>query len=250
MNHTSTIASVAKHLNSSRLIRDLGIDLPYILGETNSLYNQGRPGLSNTFGAALWGVDFNLYCASENISRVHMHMGTNYRYASWQPIETDLEVKGTKAPYYGHIAVAAFLGKSEDAKVVGLGLARDEEAAYAAYSRDGELQRVIVINMMAYNATDYNSDYATRGPRVLEEYDFQLEVEKYAGRTVEARRLLANGSDAISGITFDGYSYNFELDEGKPILLQNVTRGETVVIDDKGVLKLDVPWSSAAILQL
>src|SRR5688500_5347058 len=29
---------------------------PLIFGETNSLYNQGRPGLSNTFGAALWGV--------------------------------------------------------------------------------------------------------------------------------------------------------------------------------------------------
>lgn len=36
---------------------------PLIFGETNSLYNQGRPGLSNNFGAALWGVDFNLYSA-------------------------------------------------------------------------------------------------------------------------------------------------------------------------------------------
>jgi hypothetical protein len=52
---------------------------PHIFGETNSLYNQGRPGLSNTFGAALWGIDFNLYSASVNIKRVHMHMGTNYR---------------------------------------------------------------------------------------------------------------------------------------------------------------------------
>jgi hypothetical protein len=52
---------------------------PLIFGETNSLYNQGRPGLSNTFGAALWGIDFNLYSASVNIRRVHMHMGTNYR---------------------------------------------------------------------------------------------------------------------------------------------------------------------------
>jgi hypothetical protein len=49
------------------------------MGETNSLYNQGKPGLSNSFGAALWGIDFNLYCASVGIRRVHMHMGTNYR---------------------------------------------------------------------------------------------------------------------------------------------------------------------------
>lgn len=52
---------------------------PLIMGETNSLYNEGKPGLSNSFGAALWGIDFNLYCASVGIKRVHMHMGTNYR---------------------------------------------------------------------------------------------------------------------------------------------------------------------------
>lgn len=52
------------------------------MGETNSLYNEGKPGLSNTFGAALWGIDFNLYCASVGIKRVHMHMGTDYRVRS------------------------------------------------------------------------------------------------------------------------------------------------------------------------
>lgn len=55
---------------------------PLVLGETNSLYNEGKPGLSNSFGAALWGVDFNLYSASAGIKRVHMHMGTDYRVSS------------------------------------------------------------------------------------------------------------------------------------------------------------------------
>lgn len=81
MNHTANIASVAPHLNETRYLRALDDALwahpPYIMGETNSLYNQGRPGLSNTFGAALWGVDFNLWCATNNISRVHMHQGAH-----------------------------------------------------------------------------------------------------------------------------------------------------------------------------
>src|SRR5436189_288350 len=71
MNHSSTVASIAKQLNESRLLSNLpdrlNPDLPFILGETNSLYNQGRPGLSNTFGATLWGIDFNLWCATNNI---------------------------------------------------------------------------------------------------------------------------------------------------------------------------------------
>jgi len=103
MNHTNTIASVALQLNESAhlaaLPASLNPSLPFILGETNSLYNQGAPGLSNSFGAALWGVDFALYCYAHNIRRVHFHQGTNYRYQSWQPVETDLVARGTKAPY-------------------------------------------------------------------------------------------------------------------------------------------------------
>ncbi|EME80325.1 glycoside hydrolase family 79 protein [Pseudocercospora fijiensis CIRAD86] len=253
MNHTSTITSIAKHINSSNLIHALHPELPYILGETNSLYNQGRPGLSNTFGAALWGIDFNLYCAANNISRVHMHMGTNYRYQSWQPIDTDLASKGTKAPYYGNIGVAAFLGRSEETRVVNLPLAREAEAAYAAYGAQAELKRVMVINMMAYNSTDDNEEFRTDFPRPSEEYRFQIFREEGCevgvGVEVEVQRLMANGSDAISGITFDGYSYNFELDEGRPVMLGNVTRGETVEVGDDGVVKVDVPWSSAVILR-
>ena len=61
---------------------------------------------------------------------------------------------------------------------------------------------------------------------------------------------MANGSDAISGITFDGYSYNYELDEGKPVRLNNVTYGEKINVGKNGMLKVDVPWSSAAIVSL
>jgi hypothetical protein len=58
MNHTSTVNSIAKQLNESRLLAEYEASqgIPFILGETNSLYNEGAPGLSNSFGAALWGV--------------------------------------------------------------------------------------------------------------------------------------------------------------------------------------------------
>ena len=110
MNHTKTVSSVNQHVVLMSNLSAIGVHVPYILGETNSLFNEGAPGLSNSFGAALWGVDFNLYCASQGILRVHMHQGTDYRYASWQPINTNKTTKGTKAPYYGNIAVASMLG--------------------------------------------------------------------------------------------------------------------------------------------
>ena len=81
LNHEVTKASVDAHVSEYNSIVFSSSDSvpPLIFGETNSLYNQGRPGLSNTFGAALWVVDFNLYAASVGFKRVHMHMGTNYR---------------------------------------------------------------------------------------------------------------------------------------------------------------------------
>lgn len=82
MNHTRVSRDVDEQAAEYKRIMSVSKDqkpAPLIFGETNSLYFQGKPGLSNTFGAALWGVDFNLYSASAGFKRVHMHMGTNYR---------------------------------------------------------------------------------------------------------------------------------------------------------------------------
>lgn len=266
MNHTSTVLSVAKHLNESQLLATTG--LPYILGETNSLYNEGAPGLSNSFGAALWGVDFNLYCAATGIRRVHMHQGTNYRYASWQPVQTVNETLGTKAPYYGNVMVAAFLGEMtrgdvrvSDVELGDRGVGTDAEAgssgsgsgsdsiyntAYAAYV-DDRLERIAVIQMREYNYTDTSA-----AQRPLETFSFQLPTSNTAAgpKGVHVQRLLANGSNAITGITFDGYSYNYELEAGRPVLLGNVTRDEVLQVSDDGIVEVEVPWSSAAILNL
>jgi len=245
MNHTSTVVSVSHHLNESRLLSGTG--LPYILGETNSLYNEGAPGLSNSFGAALWGVDFNLYCAATGMRRVHMHQGTNYRYASWQPIQTVNETLGTKAPYYGNIMVAAFLGDvtSSNVSIADIELGSTYQNAYAAYV-NGRLERIAVVQMNEYNTTN-----GTSGVRPREMFSFQVPVAEGVGvKGVSVQRLIANGSDAITGITFDGMSYNYELEQGKPVVLNNVTRGEVLHVAQNGVVSVDVPWSSAAILNL
>lgn len=79
------MSSVDAHILEYNQTKFSGSGVPLIMGETNSLYNEGKPGLSNSFGAALWGIDFNLYCASVGFKRVHMHMGTNYRVSDPPP---------------------------------------------------------------------------------------------------------------------------------------------------------------------
>lgn len=252
MNHTATKHSVDQHVNLSQVLNHDGLtkDIPYILGETNSLYHQGKPGLSNSFGAALWGVDFNLYCASQSIRRTHMHMGTDYRYASWQPIQTNKTTVGTKAPYYGNVMVAAMLNKendSDEVQVVNLPTSAETDAAYAAYV-NGHLSRIAVVNMQQFNYTDEETGATSQlSERRSTKYSFR--IPQGSASSLSVQRLMANGSDAITGITWDGWSYNYELDNGKPVRQLNATVGESVAVK-KGVVEIELPYSSGAVLNL
>jgi hypothetical protein len=121
-------------------------------------------------------------------------------------------------------------------------MASEFESAYAAYE-DERLARVAVINLVEYN---YTGAAATR-PSVT--YNISLPAT-YSGQSVGVQRLMANGSNAITGITWDGYSYNWELNKGRPVLLGNVTRGETVKVGKGGEVQVVVPYSSMAMLNL
>lgn len=61
------------------------------------------------------------------------------------------------------------------------------------------------------------------------------------------QRLLANGSDAITGITWDGLSYNWELKQGMAVELKNVTRGESLSLVG-GRVSVKVEDSTAVML--
>lgn len=196
------------------------------------------------------GVDANLLMAANNISRSHMHQGTNYRYQAWQPINTNKTSIGTKAPYYGNIAVAAFLGDltkaSRRPQVVNIDLKDESRSAYASYV-NGKLTKIMLINLNDHNTTAQNNYTVPSAPRGVEK--FTLQVPKDCnGKKATLQRLMANGSDAVTGATFDGYSYNYELDNGKPVLLKNATRGESVKVSRRGDLEVEVPDSSAVLL--
>jgi hypothetical protein len=177
-----------------------------------------------------------------------MHEGTNFRYSSWQPIQTNITTQGTKAPYYGNIAVAAFLGDlvTNSLQIANLPLTSPLEAAYAAYV-NGTLSRIAVVNLREYNYTvNGTSSVLNPEPRPSQTYTFELPLQT---GTVQVQRLSANGSDAITGITWDGVSYNWELDNGKPVKLANVTTGETACVEG-GLVSVVVPDSSAVVLNV
>jgi hypothetical protein len=178
-----------------------------------------------------------------------MHQGTDYRYASWQPIPTNKTTIGTKAPYYGNAMVAAMLSSdnaSDKVQVINLPMPEETEAAYAAYV-NGKLARIAVVNMQQFNSTNEETGSISDLSRPTAKYSF--EIPQTSTESLSLQRLMANGSDAITGITWDGWSYNYELKGGAPVRQRNVTIGESVAVK-KGVVEIELPYSSGAVLNI
>ena len=83
--------------------------VPYRICEVNSFSGGGRPGVSDTFGAALWVLEYMFELASAGCSGVNMETGVNQRgfVSSYSPIGDDERGNYKAAPeYYGMLAFA------------------------------------------------------------------------------------------------------------------------------------------------
>jgi hypothetical protein len=84
-------------------------NLPYRICETNSFCGGGKPGISDSFGAALWVLDFMFQLASAGCAGVNMETGLNQLgfVSSYSPIRQDGGGAYAAAPeYYGMLAFA------------------------------------------------------------------------------------------------------------------------------------------------
>lgn len=141
----------------------------------------------------------------------------------------------TRPPYYGQIMVASALGRSEYSQVVNIPLSEDTNSAYAIYNED-ELSKLVVLNMQAFNQTSGESSRPTR------ECKFQIPGN---ARRAKIERLIAPGSDSTDHVTFGGVSYDYDLKEGKPVVVD--PKMEMARIRN-GVLSIELPDSSAALV--
>jgi len=81
--------------------------VPYRICETNSFCGGGKPGVSDTFGAALWVLDFMFTLAWADAAGVNMETGVNQLgFISWySPIGDDEHGHyAAKPEYYGMLA--------------------------------------------------------------------------------------------------------------------------------------------------
>jgi hypothetical protein len=96
--------------------------LPFRICETNSFSGGGRPGVSDTFGAALWVMDYMFILASGHAAGVNIETGINQLdfISSYSPLAGNAGSGYSVGPdYYGMLAFAqAASGRTAPTKTI------------------------------------------------------------------------------------------------------------------------------------
>jgi hypothetical protein len=114
--------------------------VPYRICETNSCFGGGKPGVSDTMAASLWGLDFLFTLAQFSAAGVNMETGVNQLgFLSWySPIGPD----GAHPIYYGMLAFSlASRGERVQLTLDNAGL---NIRAYAVRSDRGDIWLTLV----------------------------------------------------------------------------------------------------------
>jgi hypothetical protein len=209
--------------------------IPYNLREMANVGPIGLGNVSNTFGAALWFLNFYCYGATLNISSVEMHMTDNSYASPWQPIFMNGEAANVRPSYYAMAAMAQLIGSGNGTtRLASLATENSYVRAYAAYAND-DLASLVIINAQQVNAsaTDKGS------------IDFTISLPDLKGETLFLSYLTAEGADTIRNVTWNGLS--FESDSVGTVSNAQDQSGQTIVLDSSGAATITVRDSEAVI---
>lgn len=197
--------------------------VPYRICETNSFCGGGKPGVSDSFGAALWVLDFMFQLACAGCAGVNIETGVNQLgfISSYAPIRQDGRGAYVATPeYYGMLA---FAQASQGALVaIDCETAGANIAAYAVAGEDQSLSVTIVNKEASLDAS------------------VSLSISQNIGDG-RVLRLSAPSLEAKDGVTLGGFPVSPDGSwNPQPTELLTSTAGRGTIL---------VPAGSAAILK-
>lgn len=155
--------------------------LPFRMAETNSCYQGGKPGVSNTFASALWAADLMYRLAQAGATGVNFHGGG---YGWYTPVAGTRENGFVARPIYYGMLLFAVAGARRLVMTEMDGAPDGSLVAYGARSDDDEL-KVILLN------------------RSLRD-DTMLTINAAGSRKAVVLRLVAPRADDTTDVTFGG----------------------------------------------
>ncbi|KAK5091355.1 hypothetical protein LTR05_001538 [Lithohypha guttulata] len=213
---------------------------PYALREMGVVGPIGLEGITNTFGAALWTLNFFLYTATLNITSVQMHVTDNSNASAWQPIEMYNRQPFVRPNYYGFAAFDQIIGPSCQAQIAPYDIAAYPEnyggriTAYSVY-QNGALDTIVVINANMANSSESNKASVT----------VQLSLpSSLSGQVLHLAYLSSTGADATSGTTWNNLDFE-QSGNGRPTTVNDGLSGQTVTVASDGSVSITVRDSQA-----
>lgn len=242
MNHGNIVSQFTAWATQQQ--QSIAAGKPYLLGEMAAVGPQGLAEITDVFGCAIWSLDFFLYSATINVTRVLMHMTDIGNQSAWQPITIGDIAPWVRPAYYGHIVTSTLIGPNNDTTIAEIDIRSQElqdyagsASAYVVYRGD-QIYAAVVINLKEFNQTQTESS-ATQ-------LNFTLNVPPaYAGSNLTVYKLSAPGADSFKGVTWAGL--NFQTDDGLPT--SAATNDTTfVTVSQGGQLSVLVRDTQAAVI--
>ncbi|OCH90122.1 hypothetical protein OBBRIDRAFT_793583 [Obba rivulosa] len=168
LNHGAGQSIVAPYIASTALAQTYG--KPFLMFETNTASCGGFPGVSDSFGSALWGIDYGLQMAYVNFTGALIHVGgVDDSYNPFTPPPTNMSSfeQWTIGPiFYANLVVAEALGTSSTSQVLDLNMngGNTYTPGYGIWE-NGQLARLVLINFMTdpSGASSYTATISVGG---------------------------------------------------------------------------------------
>jgi hypothetical protein len=193
-----------------------GSGLKVRMAESNSVYEGGKSGISDTLGAALWGVNVMFTLAESDWLGINFHGGANH----YTPIAQTSGGAFEPKPLYYAMLLFAYAGRGSLVPIHTRGM-RPWLRAFAVRGTGGEHRIILVNTDLAQNAH----------VRVVT-----------TGQKATILRLTAHSAESKSGLTFGGASVGPNGDWAPRVAQSVRLKADRFVVD--------MPAASAAVVQI
>ncbi|EPS40348.1 hypothetical protein H072_5843 [Dactylellina haptotyla CBS 200.50] len=253
LNHDTLFSNVTSYI--PQVLAAEAVGAQFVIGESNSVSCSGRPGVSDTFAAALWMVDYALLSASIGIRRVFFHTTTKAPYSAIIPKNYRKDASKYSAGFlplaYGAYFVSEIIASNDNLLVQPIdGSSGTDYSSYSLWDESNNLRKIVFINLEIYNsttgatsaATDNSPVYVSNAPRGSTRVN--ISTPWAAGEQLSLIRLQAPGSNSKSMVNVSDFT--FSNTNGLPN--RNVL-DEIIKVQDGGLVVFDILASEAVLVQ-
>ena len=256
-NHTALWLNVSQFIPQIEAADRAGI--PLVMGETNSVSCGGRSGISDTFGAALWAVDYVLLGASLGLRKIFFHLGAQSEYSAFTPepyfYKNESLTSGVRSTWYSHYFIAKTVARKSNTTLTVTALPDANSSTLAGYGIyvENALEKLVFLDMGIWNGTEGLSNPSTIS--VEDRKNFSVETRPKnvlvvrttwsPGWQVIVTRMSSPGTNAKSKITVSGVT--FDMESGRKI---GNEADETLTVGENGQLSISLTRAEAVLIEL